>query len=845
MKKKNLGLLLLVASAGMVLASCGDKPTPSSPDEPPVSSTSDSEPAPSTSSEDEDPIDHRAPYVSDVGEGVQREFDARFDKIVDDFSGETINGETDGVRHNDYLKVLVDSNNGDFPCTPGGAIYKKGTGEIRFENGYSIGFKIRLAEGKMPLKNLILGIRSSAADNDANVYPIDLGEAYDPDGNELEELTSEFADLTVSLTENIPDDAKFPGTELSVWENEIVAFHLYAKADVEMSGVLEIAEVYAEKDGTKTVVDHFNRANVGAVSEEGGWWNGSTGFIVRKGVSIDDGAKYTAPNSILDDLKDYSKVVVVINGDATGTKVADKTWSALKSNETDPTITPVNGAYAAAVIDVAESGLTTLPTIESTTPIEISSVFLTNLEVPELSSVYPDLNPNSVQLLDDFERTDTPAADYESGVTKFAEDTYVNYAIDYAQAGKAKYDGHDLVFTPADNDNPANFVEGFKNSGNGRYLVLPMKVEGDEGLANFRFKLNTCSAHVWSTSWFAAEGLPSIPKDPSTYEYVSNGYTWYIFDLEFMGISGTITEIGIYYTGTSTVRISDIFLANDGYYSESNIINKNVDAAAVKSIADYCYVGWAGAMPAEAAYIAAGSDGVATLNSFRVQVGDAISNWGKDGLKIYDLDGKLVNPGDPMADEVTIYVIPFEENGLPITGGDCHIHAGGLGEDASISINYVALAFQGALGSCGSAGSIEGSDAYAYGGYLDGTPTKYALNLTFTADTDLNDFYFVLQDGSGEYCAVGDTCANKSELAGTAYTWLDGTPFDAAEVQKEGTSKTLVIDLNKFGFEFKGNSHIHLKTGAWSTNGFHATFTAPLVVFGVLPASLTLAALAD
>lgn len=773
-----------------------------------------------------DPIQHRTPYVKTLGEGIQREYDERFDEMVDDFSTS---------QRGPVLRVLVDSEDPDFPNTPAKTIYKQGTGKVPFAQGYSIGLRVKLVEGELPLANLILALRGAGADNDANVYPINLKDALDDNGDELPALkTGEFVELVVSPNQSIEDEnTKYPGTEVLVL-NDIVAFHFYAVSNVEMSAVLEIEEVFARKDGQEdTLLDSFSREKVN-VPSEGAWWNDSVGFIRQRGTLVSGTTTYTIPSSV--NWTDYGKVVLSINGDTSGATVGGKAWANLKGDAETVALSAVTGAYGYAVIDAEESGLTTTAdiVISSSTPLEIAKVFLTNLEKPAPAEDYPNLNPDSFLILDDFSRNANPDPDYETSVTKYAEDHTINYFIDYAQAGRSSMDGEDLTFLPSTDSTPANTVIGFKNSGiNYKYLVLPMKVSGGD-LSQFRFKLNTITSHKWPAEWFAAEGLPTIPTNPSSYEYVNDGYTLYIFDLDFMGMNGDIGEIGFYYTGEATINIASVILANADVFELAGAVASDPVAKENLDLKDYQYVGGVGATAADAAYLKVKGDGTAKLSDFRLERGSS-TLWVKDGLVCYDEDGQGLDAKNLVlpSDEYLTVVIPFAVNGLDVGEVATQFHFGGMGQDAKVSISDIGLIAKGAHIATGGdiPNSFNGPNGYLYGGYINHKMTKVEMTFTFTDDSDFSDFYFVLaNDGKGEYTSAETVCANKSELADTLYSWKDGAPFVHGEKQDSGTTRTLVIDFEQLpeGITLIVGSHFHIKCGSWATLGVHATIDSSI-----------------
>ena len=126
MKKKLIAWAVLPLAA--LLAACGGPkptPTPSSPTD--TSEDTSIHTSEETTSEEE-VVEHLDPYAP-IPDGAElRTFDARFDAPIDDFSSNTLQGATDGVRHNGFLRALVDSARPGFPKTTDDAVYKAAAG---------------------------------------------------------------------------------------------------------------------------------------------------------------------------------------------------------------------------------------------------------------------------------------------------------------------------------------------------------------------------------------------------------------------------------------------------------------------------------------------------------------------------------------------------------------------------------------------------------------------------------------------------------------------------------------------------------------------------------------------
>lgn len=169
MKGKKLLFGMLPLSAAMILAACNPSVPASSSSNPASEETPSSEivtPTPTSSETSKEEVTHREGLNKTLAEGaVTRDYDERFDKTIEDFSGESLNGVSDATRHNAFLREVVDSNLPDFQNSPDAAIFKMAAGALDGDKtllGSSIvHLSMRVTEGKLPLKDLVFAIRPS------------------------------------------------------------------------------------------------------------------------------------------------------------------------------------------------------------------------------------------------------------------------------------------------------------------------------------------------------------------------------------------------------------------------------------------------------------------------------------------------------------------------------------------------------------------------------------------------------------------------------------------------------------------------------------------------------------
>ena len=710
--KKLLGLLCL--SAAMLLASCGSPtPTPASSEVPPASTASE---VPPTSDSESKPaeITHREGLNKTLAEGaVTRTYDERFDSIVEDFSGASLLGTTDGESHAGYLREVVDSNLTSFQNSPGAAIFKMASGTFEGDKtliGQStINIKMRVAEGKLTLKDLILGIRPGD-DNDAHVYPISLADAVDGDQEALPELTNEYQTLSISVSESIGDEnTVFPGTELKVL-SAALGFHLYVKSGSDVSAVVEIAEVSYSKGESTVVIDDFAREKI--AGNDRVYWGPTDcadAVLVRKGVKLGDSKKYTTPE-LTAAQKEYSHVVIDALGDLTGASVevtyddASSTvkslpFASLKAKGDTAVANAVNGAYSPLAIDLSTFAGPTGAKAKKiaikntgTKELQIANVFMTNFEEPQLDKKYPHLNTSTAVTFDNFERdfaslgSDWNASAADEKNVKAG----INGFVSYSNGANISTSGGALHLPATSGDGYDEVTIGSKHTlKDAQYLVFSIKGEEGADLSAFRFEMGSATA-VYFNAAMAMEGVKTYGDEKISSPYVTTeGYTWYVVDLHYHNLpAGDL--INIYYSGTKAISISSIFYANsfaalDGRGSE-NVVKEEID------LASYKWVGNVGPH-VKTRYLGftVKGDGTATLKSFRVQLnGNTV--WIKDGkLDVYDSTGRKVTGDEVIPTENTTYYVDLSGDNFGATGdGWTHLHVGDL-EGATGKVTFSGL----------------------------------------------------------------------------------------------------------------------------------------------------------
>ncbi len=835
MKGKKFLWVMLPLAAGLILAGCKDNNDSSTPSQG-GDDTSSSIPGPvdpgdssSSTPAPVDPVEHRGGLNKTLADGaVTREYDERFDTIVEDFSTESIVGTSDGVSHKAFLREVVDSNLASFQKTPGAAIYKMASstfdGDKTLLGQSVVNFKMRIVEGKLALKDLILGIRPGD-DNDAHVYPISLDEAVDGDQEALPELTNEFQTLSISISESIGDEnTLFPDTELKVLESAL-GMHLYVKADAEVSAVIEIAEVSYSKGDSTVIIDDFARDKVtGNPNVYWGPTDCADAVLVRKGVEISNGKKYTTP-ILTEKQRAYSHVVFDVLGDMSGASVEvaydnDTTrelpFADLKAKTDQAVVNAVDGIYAPLAIDLSVFTAPEGANIKTVAiknagkkELHIANVFMTNFEEPQLDKKYPHLNTAKAVTFDNFNRDIASLnADWDSSAADSRnQEAGINGFVSYANGENiSTHDG--ALHLPATEAYDEVTIGSTHVLNGAQYIVFAINGEEGYDLSSFRFELGGAQA-VWFNSALAMEGVKTYGDENIQSPYKdANGYTWYVVDLTLYNLEAK-DVINIYYTGAKAITIDSIFYANS--FSANKVVSGWAEPSAIDTSA-YKYAGNCGpALDGDYLGFTVQGDGVATLKSVRFAQNNA-TLWPKDNaVTIYDENGSKVSADDVIPTEATTYyadlsVFPAEGDGWT------HIHAGDaeLG-GGTITFTDIFKASSGYMYEGMAAANVEN----AAGGY------GYVGGWDVTSDADR---IYVDVSSSDESC---DLSQFRIEKAGGATVWakdvagfiknVDGTAVDlSAKLTAE--AKTIVIDLKAAGINCVKGDVLHFhnsQDAAW------------------------------
>lgn len=798
--KKLLALLLLV---GLGLTGC-NKPGPSSSSEAGDSSEQSSE----TSSESEDSqevVDHQDPFVNEVAQDVLlRTYNEQFDLMVDDFSSQTLNGTLTGTENQNLLRVMVDSEHDNYPCSGDASIYKTAAPLFTSSHPDVIGFRMRkVGNGTLANKDLILGLRG---DDNAKLYEINFAEAFDPDMEELAELTTDWQDVEIDLGNSIEDDTTeylLPdGSKSGIKVLEtMVGFHLYASSSSEVSQVIEISEVYMVKGTSKTSIDVFDHPNTNSNPTFAPWWCDSTGFIVRKGVNINNGS-YTV--ELPEEYTGYQYLVLEANGDSIGLKV----------NDVATDLGAVNGAFYDFVV---ETSLTKTLTLSSTTDLNISKIFLTNLKDKEALKEYPLIDIENRVVFDNFDRTQLSfTGDWDTASTADYSPDGISVALSYSNPELiSASDGTLKISQPAE----GGYVNLKEANGTAvhsglRYLVIVAK----GNMEGFRLA-SAASNAMWSHDWLAGPGLSSIPTDLDSYPYQKDGFVHYIIDLKEMNSDiGNDDFIDMYFN--NAVEIDSIYFADTvGVQTETNSLNPNADLSAY-AYGGYLYFG-------DAFRVDITIKGTGNLSSFRFTC-DNGEFWFKDS-KLIGLDGNPISK-DLTFDEENPLTISIDLSATKFGTIEAHLHTGGFenstGVITEMSYTRYYISEWARVDTVELASSVsEKLAGYTYiGAYNEQENMAKVLELSLVADEAGATIASLRIEGS----------ITPAVNAGQVFD-TDGNALDMnQEISTDSENPTVLrIDLVKT-FEgetpYKADGYLHIHFGDGTTNSAKITFAAKAYV---------------
>ena len=836
MKNKNLLLLMsLLAASSMAIAGCGKKDNSSTQTPTSEKTSEDSSSKEETSSKEDssskeessskedsssdvhEEVTHQDPFVKQLNEGARvRKYDPEFDTMVEDFSGSLL-GTTDGqVLDHGTLKVVVDSNHGDFPTTNDVSIYKAARSG-GFETSDGIGFRMRKLNGNLKLEDLVLGLRG---DDAYPIFDLNLGEVADPDGEPLPELTDEFQDFVISPNLSIEDaDTVYEGSTLKVLE-KILGIHLKVKAGIDVSSLIEISEVFLTKGADKTVIDAFDRENVAQKDDLVDYWRDSIGYIRTKGVALNNGKFYKTPEGEITS----ANVALSLNGDSSGLSLTPVygqnegvalSISELRDDENNTIVDAVSGAYGNYVINFENSGIPleglTALKISSTKEVNLNRVFFTDMATEAAVLEYPLLDSDTFNMFDNFNRTQSGFdGDYEASSTNpLVIDAGLNYALSYHNGDKVSIADGVLTFDATTEVDYINFKEGKNNYNGEQYLVLSVKGEGGATLNDFRF--NVGNDVVYINQMVSGAGLPLPSLDDASYPYTTaDGFKWLVIDLEKSNmVPAADGFIDFYYSGTGKLMIDAAFYAN----GVSNLVEEQLiydfEIADVKS---YNYAGAFFLDGANLVKMKFEADAGVTLESLRFANDGGAEAWFKDG-KVLDDKGNVIDKDLPL--NGLEIVVDLKASGIDVNEF-VHLHCGGFGDDEG-SFKYSLFKLY----------VPEDKPEYDYISISDDMEAADITNYAYVGAFNTNGENLVYLEFHGDEGVTFESIRLAND--GGAEAWFkDGAVKDAdgnaIDFDQEVDSYGLIIDLKASGLNVDDWIHIH--AGGYGDDTGHLTVHA-------------------
>ncbi len=771
-----------------------------------------------------------SPVEEALPEGTEtRDYNSALDNRVNDFSAKVAEDKVTGAAVKvdaPYLEVRVNTANEVAPVSDDASIYKLGTGNYQIQDGYSIGFKRKLADSKTIDNNhLVLALRG---DDSLKTFPIALSKAKNPDGEALSALTGEYQEFVISPratleNENTPYANKDGSNSSRKVLDKILGFHLYAAGNADCT--IDIESVFLRKEGAADIIlDNFEHAKPNDADASVCWWRDSTGHIVGRNVTVKEGGTFTQDVNA-DDL--MGNLVLGIKGDTASTtvsfigaeKTVTKNWFDLKNSKGEALSAPLKNSYSNFVINLDESGVDIAPTsikIASTSAVTIHEIFFSDL-VTRAIEEYPAIDEKSAKVFDDFNRTQTTIdGNYEASNTNpVVTGAGLDYVLSYQNADKVKIENGCAVF------DATNLAEnGFINlkvgsdlhrRTNENYLVFSRKLEGDATMDGFRFVTN---GEHYASAWLAGFGVKSL----DTPYKKDNGYSLYVIDLEECSIDFTNT-LDRYYSGKGKVYIDQVFLTNDYLELEKVGEDHTVDFAD-KDLAGYAGTGFN--ITSEVVALTIKGDGTnATLKSIRFAYGGDVK-WIKDAA-IFDYYGHALDRNHVISSDGETIYIDIESSGWTVnaTATEFYVHIGGYdGSKGTFTlVSYAEYNHKQIEYTAVGQEITAAVNKYTYVGWLGAD--RWNEDHVFRKAVVKGDGKATLDNlrigaGSNEYWVNTENRVERKQL------YLeDGTVLQAGKtISTEG--ETVIFDLTKSGIVFDGAVHLHYNDSVGGVRKFES-----------------------
>lgn len=752
---------------------------------------------------------------------VTREFNAKYDEMLDDFSASTPIGTPSVVAdyHSfPYLRVPINEigHEDDY------AIYKYASGTYLFHQ-LQIGLSIRLVEGTLPLSNLVLALRG---DDTWKTYRLTFDTLLDGNADPLPELTNEYQDLIIDIPGSIDDDSvvyvdKSGNPTTTRVTDKVLGFHIFNNEAT--TAVVEVKRVFVIQSGIETSLDVFERENV-YLNDENCWWRGSVGAIEPRHVVIQNNSSYEVKNSEKGDgyenivlrLKDLNAnagadltVAPIYKDGTTGTT---KTYVELKDLN-DNSLPALTESYQNVVINYAKSGWNAdVIGVKVSTPskVALNRVFFTNLEEDEVATNYPVVDFSDITVFDHFNRTQSGFnGDYEASISDpIVVNNGLYYTLSYSNGNMVSIDGNYLVYdaTTLPDTEWINFKEASTRGYNGeKYLV--MKVKATDGASLERFEVGG----VAGSNWYSASGLKVPALDVMDYPYTDGEWKYIIVDIALTGMTfAENNTLDTIYRGTGKLFIDTIFFAND-YKVTPNTEVKSVLSADEKVVnyldGGYQYLYGGGANQNAYRYLAIEMKGEAgtTLDAFRIEfeLKDSPNDvkWFKDGA-LKGIESAV------LTDEYQVFYIDLVESGLDVFElAHLHFHFGAFdGHTGKVTVKEVAYVSANTYKTTvftteTTIDYLDGGYKYQYGGGANTKGYRY--------------LYLTMKGNEGTTFDAFRIEFEKNDASKVTKWAKDGVLKGIANEALATDYQTYVVDLIASGLDVNDIAHLHLHFGAF------------------------------
>lgn len=748
-------------------------------------------------------------------------FDASTDVMIDDFYNENtkrVLGENAIDSGYSFAEINVAAS-----TTADEALYKYASAIEKNQSTLTFSMKI---DETVDLSKIKMNVRGggTGTEDKWSVKEVPLLETINADGEVNTSIEKgKWIDLTVSIP-NTWSGATYPTTGDTA--TSVLGFTLF-NTDETNKGLISLKSVKLDEN----VIDDFNRKD-GIPANC--YWVGFAGTINERHVTLNNGGTYTFKNT---DVLSKANPVIRVKGDLSGLSLAlvnkDGTIGEYKSFESlkdfnNAQLPSTSENFIDLAIHLENSGFTgefAGVSVKSTKEVILNKFYVSDLITRTKEVLLPTLDLENAVYYNDFNITQEGGKwNKEYGEAPQAlQEHGIKYATTYTNTQDIKFDGNNLVL-PKITDDYANFFIGTSKDIVAKdYFVVSLKADAKD-VESLRFKWYDGQPNdaLWLHAAYAGYGLPTSTALSHNYEYVEDGYTWLVYDLNESGIdkSKIKGELNMYWgAGSGDILIDKMFYA-DALNKEdlprtdllpSGDLNKEINPSG------YVYQD-GGFVEAKTKYyeltIKALEDN-ASLQSFRLEQEGGKTSWLKDDALI-GVDGEPLKAINLKKDETQTIIIDLEKSGYDVNASkNFHAHFGALegAPTGKFVISSLKVSTPHAIKVIESElllNEVKGAAAtsYAYLGGVDikkSVPGEY-LKLEIESPSEIKDAFKTTRI---EFVGSGNRRFEENEKDGTLYG-RDGNKLSLD--LKEGKN-TIVIDLVKSGIDARKLTNMHFQDG--------------------------------